>query len=235
MHTSSRLSVGDFTYRQQRQGGWDPVDFADFCPGYQQGERVGVVNQRLEDGVLQAGCALLALTTAFYDALRRQPGPFFNYPQHFAFLPTGPEGFCTRQGPRPLQMNQVGGPWSNLDVWPESQWVECAAGPVAMLGRVGAFQITRLFWPACWRPGGNEEPLPSYWARLLRARLQGVYYYGSPTPSVEIIAGPPAVELVTGSAQRLPEPVIWDGAAEGHQAVAVETFMEDMAGAFAPE
>ena len=235
MHTSSRLSAGDFTYRQQQASGWVEAGFDDFCPNYEQGERVGVVNQRLEDGVLQVGCALLAMTTAFYDELRRQPGPFFNYPQHFAFLAAGADGFYTRQGPKALQQADLGGPWGNLDVWPESQWIECGDRVADMLGRVGAFQITRLFWPAAWRPDGDEKPLPSYWAKLLRARLKGVYYYGGAEPTVEIAAGPPVVELVTGSAARLPAPAAPPVGVEGHQVVEVDVFMADMAGAFAPE
>jgi hypothetical protein len=70
----------------------------------------------LEEGVLQTGYALLALTTAFYDVLRARTAEFFDYPHHFALLDVNDAGVRTRAGRLPLPQAALGSPWGALDV-----------------------------------------------------------------------------------------------------------------------
>ena len=70
MHTSETLRSPHFRYWRMDAGGRARAGFNSFCADYHEQDRVGVVSPRLEDGVLGAGYALLALTTAFYDAQR---------------------------------------------------------------------------------------------------------------------------------------------------------------------
>src|SRR5689334_22325192 len=122
MHTSTVLQSSDFHYRRVAQEASVPTDFASLFPDYHELDRVGVVSLFLEDGILQAGGTLLALTTAFYDVQRAKGEPFFNYPQHFALF-GGSEGTLqTRSGTIPFSPDVIGPSWGNLDVWPDSNW-----------------------------------------------------------------------------------------------------------------
>ena len=74
------------------------VGFSAFCAEYHEQDRVAVVSPRLEDGILHTGYALLALTTAFFDAQRARGGDFFVYPQHFAIIGADRSGVATGAG-----------------------------------------------------------------------------------------------------------------------------------------
>jgi hypothetical protein len=210
MHTSTRLAAADFSFLQRIHADQHPLTFAEFCPGYHELDRVGVVSLCVEDGVLHTGRALLALTTAFYDCQRARGSDFFDYPQHFAFVGGDEAGLRTHSGATLPDAPHQWDAWSWLDVWPAHKWAATPPTATAMLERVFDYQINRLFWPHGLRPAAGEEPLPDYAQKMLRTRLKAVYCYSaaiSPEhegPVVEVRLSPPAETLLQESVGRLP-------------------------------
>ena len=242
MHTSLLLRSSHFQFRRIDTGAPTHVAFSAFCADYHEQDRVGVVSPHLEDGVLHTGYALLALTTAFFDAQRARGGDFFVYPQHFAIIGADQGGVATRAGRLDLTLDDAGfgGAWAWLDVWPDSNWITSPGTPLAMLRKVFAFQINRLFWPHDF-VSDDEAParlLPAYARRILESRLKSVYYYNTPTPTVEISAAQPAAKIVQQSIERLPAAV--QGALcqnahpqpEQYRQVSVAEFLYDMESCF---
>ena len=213
MHTSRELSATDFQYWYRQESAHRQAEFAAFCPDYQISDRVGIVSPYLEDGILHTGYALLALTTAFYDCLRARTDTFFDYPHHFAFLDVTSAGVALHDQRLPMPLQALGSPWGGLDVWPESNWILTAGDATGMLKKVFDWQISRLFWPHGFVPGRTAEPLPVHVWRLLRIRLQTVYYYNSPRPTHEVRATQTVETIVQRSIARLP--------AESHATVSV--------------
>lgn len=211
MHTSSMLRSTHFQYRRIDANKHNHVGFNAFCAEYHEQDRVAVVSPRLEDGILHTGYALLALTTAFFDAQRARGGDFFVYPQHFAIIGADQSGVATGAGRLELALDDagIGSAWGWLDVWPSSNWYTAPDTPTAMLRKVFDLQINRLFWPQDFAAEDAHcvEPLPAYARRILERRLKSVYYYRSPAPTVEINAAQPAVEIVRESINRLPDVV----------------------------
>ncbi len=243
MHTSQALSSSHFRYRRighaasgvAPNSGAQFNEFSSFCARYHEQDRVGVVSPRLEDGILHTAYALLALTTAFYDAQRARASDFFIYPQHFAIIGADHNGVETGIGRLDLTLDEagMGGAWSWLDVWPASNWLTAPGTPADMIQKVFDFQINRLFWPHNFkarrgnieqrvrnsarkpgdyaiRPRGRpqDQPLlPDYARKLLKARLKSVHYYNTPAPTVEISAAQAAADIVQESIERLPEAV----------------------------
>ena len=76
MHTSTVLEAEHFAYFRCSANSGPPVasDFAACFPNYHYQDRLGVVALPYEYGALYTGFALLACTTAFYDALRSRDG-----------------------------------------------------------------------------------------------------------------------------------------------------------------
>jgi hypothetical protein len=176
--------------------------FEALFPGYHELDRVAVVSPRWEDGVLHTGVALLALTTAFYDAMRARETTFFNYPQHFALL--GESAGLSVPGEGPLDCKGLGATWGNLDVWPETNWLGAPATAAGMLRKLFEIQINRLFWPELLVPGPGDALLPAYARRIMASRLKSVHYYRTASPNVELQASPTAVKVIRGSVSRLP-------------------------------
>jgi hypothetical protein len=214
MHTSTRLISSNFEFWHHTSGGAHQVDFATFCPGHHELDRVGVVSLSLEDGVLQTSYALLALTTAFYDQLRARYGDdeFFDYPQYFAFV--GAEGAVVHVGSDllPLDTPELWDAWSWLDVWPGAKWVTAPTTASGMLQRLFDYQINRIFWPRALKPGPHEAQLPSYIWKMLKTSLKAVYFYGENesgqvSKRVEIRAASTIEEVVQESIARLPTTV----------------------------
>jgi len=234
MHTSSALRSSHFQYRRIDAGAPTHVGFGVFCADYHELDRVGVVSPRLEDGILHTGYALLALTTAFFDAQRARGGDFFVYPQHFAVIGADESGVATRVGRLDLTLDDagIGSAWGWLDVWPNSNWIPAPAAPAAMLGKVFDFQINRLFWPQNFMSIDKplEDLLPAYARRILESRLKSVYYYNSPVPTVEISGAHPAVKIVRESIARLPAAV--RNSLRPHALRRSETFRQVSADAF---
>jgi hypothetical protein len=210
MHTSTRLQAGDFQFARRQQGQWQPIDFAAFCPDYHPLDRVGVVSPCLEDGVLGAGGAVLALTTAFYDTLRARGGDFFDYPQHFAIVGATAAGVQTGDGPLALNTPKLWDAWSWLDVWPACKWITATPTATALLQRVFDLQINRLFWPRGLHPAADEAPPPAYMQKMLRTHLKQVTLYEPPgqpqsnEADTEVCAGGEGSALVAESIARLP-------------------------------
>ena len=188
MHTSTLLISQNFEYWQSGENGLTCVDFETFCPDYHELDRTGVISPHLEDGILHTGYALLALTTAFYDIWRARTDDFFIYPQHFAILDITREGVNTGCGRLPLEKSTLGGPWGNLDVWPNSKWIPAHGSVSGMLKKAFDLQINRLFWPEDFRPNRKEKSLPAYAVQMLRTHLKAVYYYSTSGPNIEIHA-----------------------------------------------
>ncbi len=211
MHTSSALRSTHFQYRRIDANERTHVGFNAFCAEYHEQDRVAVVSPHLEDGILHTGYALLALTTAFFDAQRARGGDFFVYPQHFAIIGADQSGVATGAGRLELTLDDagVGSAWGWLDVWPSSNWFTAPATPTAMLRKLFDLQINRLFWPQdlAAQDASSAEPLPAYARRILERRLKSVYFYRSPAPTLEIKPAQPAVAILQESVNRLPAAV----------------------------
>jgi hypothetical protein len=245
MHTSKVLKSSDFQFRRLGENGAVDVDFDSLCPNYHRLDRTGVVSPRLEDGVLNAGYAILAQTTAFYDVLRSKMDDFFEYPQHLAFLDVNDEGVNTRCG-RLDGRTAMGGPWSSLDVWPQSNWISASGTVSGMLHKVYDLHVNRLLWPEDFMPGPDEATLPSYVCRrMLKTRLKGVTYYNASAPNVEVRVTQPVEDIVRTSIGRLPggegeprgviEPADGDFLyVERYRQVGVDEFLETVDGCFDP-
>jgi hypothetical protein len=205
MHTSRELSSTDFQYGCLEESTLRQAGFAAFCPDYQVRDRVGIVSPYLEDGILHTGYALLALTTAFYDRLRAQSDTFFDYPHHFAFLDATAAGVALHDQRLALPLEALGSPWGGLDVWPDSNWILTAGDVTGMLKKVFDWQISRLFWPNGFVSARTADQLPVHVWRLLRTRLQTVYYYNTPHPTHEIRATQIVETIVQRSIARLPQ------------------------------
>ena len=203
MHISRVLAARDFEYWKCGGNGLTSVPFKEFCPDYRESDRTGIVSPCLEDGILHASYAILALTTAFYDAWRARTDDFFIYPQHFAILDISKEGVNTGSGRLALDKERLGWPWGNLDVWPDSKWVPSDGSVSGALKKAFDLQINRLFWPEKYLPGAVEIRLPEYAFKIMRTRLKEVFYYRTAEPNIEIRAKLNAKEVVDQSVWRL--------------------------------
>ncbi|MGQ4809239.1 hypothetical protein NKDENANG_02654 [Candidatus Entotheonellaceae bacterium PAL068K] len=206
MHTSTVLRSGDFQYwLVDDQGPSTQVDFAAFCPHYHEQDRIGVVAPRLDTGVRHTGYALLALTTSFYDVLRQRTSDFFDYPHHFAFLDVDQAGVSMPGTRAQRDLEELGGPWSALDVWPDSNWILASGTVAGMLKKVFDWQINRLLWPEGFMPSPGAAAFPDYMRKILRTRLKTVYYYNTAQPTIEIRVTPAVAALLQRSLARLPQ------------------------------
>ena len=238
MHTSKLLKSSDFQYWQLTDDSRISVDFGTFCPDYHELDRVGVISPYFEDGIFHTGDALLALTTAFYDALRSQGTDFFDYPQHFAFI--GVSGDVVHTHGARLPIDQIGTGWGNLDVWPDSKWITTPRSVAGMLKRAFDFQINRLFWPHDFKPGLDETSLPAYARKMLSTRIKAIYYYNTPVANLEIRGSQQVADLIQKSVADLPNadseiehPAPSDFPFVGrYQQVSVDDFLKDMEGCF---
>lgn len=204
MHTTALMDASDFAYRRGRAGADAPTDFAALFPDFHPLDRVGVVSPHLEDGVLFAGASLLALTTAFYDSLRTRGGAFFDYPRHFALIGGDGDRVRTRTGTAPCTEPLLRATWGNLDVWPATNWFVVPPTASAMLGRIHALQIDRLFWPEALAADAGGPRLPALARRLLRSRLKSVHLYGAEAPDAWVCASPRAFAVLARSRAALP-------------------------------
>ena len=249
MHTSQVLSARDFEYRQRDGNGFQRVPFESFCPDYHESDRTGVVSPFLEDGIIHTSHAILALTTAFYDAWRARTDDFFIYPQHFAILDISAEGVNSGSGRLRLDRDRLGWPWGNLDVWPDSQWVPSDGSVYGALKSAFDLHINRLFWPESFVPGEGEGKLPEYAFKIMRTRVKAVFLYRTIEPNIEIRGNSKAEQVAKQSVWRLSQleglsaehlPVSDDEEAPGkghscverYRRVNPEQFLEDMGTCF---
>lgn len=238
MHTRHILSAEHFTYRT---GDGGAASFVDFCSDYSPQDRVAIVAPTFDEGVIHAGLATLALTTAFYDALRRRWGgaEFFDYPSHFCLVDRDDAGVLTPRGRIAGDVEPLHDAWSNLDVWPSSKWIAAGSTPADMLAATFDLQIERLLWPEGWgfsegkRSAGRR--LPEYANRMLRTRLRSVWCYASDRPTIRISGAEPVEEMVRRSVAQLPA---WRSVVapigETYRAMGVTQFLDTFAGCFDP-
>lgn len=232
MHTSAEIDLTDFVFRSALQR--SDKGFSALCADYHCRDRSAVISTYWEEGILGAGRSLLAMTASFYQSLRAADTPFFDYPQHFVLLGAQEGNICRRQQ-RSLSKAEATAPWSALDVWPESQWRFCVPEPSVLLYEIFALQINRLFWPEGLVASAGQTTLPSHVRKLLRARLQSVYYYGAAEPNLEISTAHAADHFWRKSIAHLGaapsdiEPV------DRLRCVSPEEFLRDFAACFADE
>lgn len=169
MHTSTMLTPTDFEY--ERAG--SRVAFDDVFTDYHPLDRTAVAWSHSTRAVLETNLAVLALTTAFYESLRRRhAGEFFDYPQHFS-LGVGPVGMDSADFPS-------GGAWSMLDVWPECKRKLIPGRGHEMFTAVFDLQVNRILWPMSWWVGANAWPdgdLPGHIHKMLHTSLKQVLVY----------------------------------------------------------
>ncbi len=229
MHTSSDIDLTDFAFDRVGHGS---EDFSALCADYHIRDRAAVISTYWEEGILGAGRSLLALTASFYQTLRAESMPFFDYPQHFVLLGIEGDRVCTRQNRSSISKAEATAPWSALDVWPESQWRFCAPEPSVLLYEVFALQINRLFWPEHLRPSGSQPLLPAYVRKLLLARLQSVYYYDAVEPDLEISVADVAERIWRQSIARVGADPISLEPVDRLRCVVPEQFLDDFASYF---
>ena len=189
MHTSKILEAGHFEYRRPGTdtGESSTAGFDALCPDYHPQDRLGIVSVPFEAGLRHTGLAVLAWTTAFYDALRAERSTgFFDYPQHYVFYAaTAPE----------TSADEAVGNWGHLDVWPDCKRVAAPTSVSGLVQQLFEYEINRLLWPHHLSAAGDEARLPNYILRMLRTRLKGVYVYGGDSSTIEIRGREPALKL----------------------------------------
>ncbi|HYF48043.1 MAG TPA: hypothetical protein VEJ63_01460 [Planctomycetota bacterium] len=204
MHTTHAISADHFKYRA-----CTGVDEGVGCffPGFSLDDRLGIISPNVYDGVLGAGLGVLAAVTEFYK-LRPSIPAGCNYPVYFCFLDAGNE---------PKQIERA---WSNLDVWPATQWkLATSVNDYAPL--VLEAGITLLFMPESRVPALNTS---RELADALRQSLRSVFLYGSAKPNVEIAASEEALKLLKRS---LPNPELASrvNSVERHRRLSREEFV----------
>ena len=225
MHTSSILTASDFTYRSITRNQSEACDFSAFCPDYHEQDRVGVVTLHPEDGIRHCGIAMLAITTSFYDTLRSRYDEFFDYPQHFAIIDAGPAP----------QWEPIGSAWGWIDVWPNTNWIASDGNAFDMLHQVFRYQINCLFWPENLPPNGSGNYLPGYARQLMSRRLKSVLYYHTENPTLEIQGTASALDIVSGSLERLGPTIGSDRpphCIQRFRSLTPSEFLDDMTGCF---
>lgn len=186
MHTSKALKRSDYRIYQCDGGERNEVSFESFYPDYERTDRVVVVSPMLEDGVVNTGYTLLAITAEFYGSLWKEKEDFYAYPYHFGIFDVNQEGVAIDQTRMPIS-EDVFGAWSWLDVWPQSQWLHSEGDVVSMLESVFSSQAQCVFWPEDFFLSSEAvRKLPCYVRPLLESRLKCVYLYNSEQPNFEI-------------------------------------------------
>lgn len=232
MHTSSILKAEDFEFWGYSDEGPVQMEFPRLCPGYAETDRVAIVSPWFEDGVVNVPLAILSMATAFYDVQRARGTEFFDYPRHFALVGATNGRICVRGEEEGPDSAQVGPPWSNLDVWPETQWKLVEPTATAMLHKAYDLHINHLFWPEGLVPAAGEAPLNQTVHRLLNSRLKRVHFYSSGNPTIEVRAGGKVCELVEKSLDTLPGAAAGAArrqpAVEKHREIGVAEFLAMM-------
>ena len=169
--------------------------------------------------------AMLAITTSFYDTLRGRYDEFFDYPQHFAIIDAGP---VPQWGP-------IGSAWGWIDVWPNTNWIASGGNAYDMLHQVFRYQINCLFWPESLQPNVSGNYLPGYARQLLSRRLKSVLYYHTENPSLEIQGTASALDIVSGSLDRLGSTICNDRpphSVQRFRSLTPTEFLDDMTSCF---
>lgn len=240
MHTSKLLKASHFEYRSRDPDGvMSPVPgFEAWCADYHALDRLGIVAVPFEAGLQHTGLAILAWTTAFYDVLRAEsPDDFFNYPQHYVFYATDDQGTIVTQTEPGTLTDKAVSSWGHLDVWPDCKRIACPNSARGLVERLFDYEINRLLWPRQMlsSESKSEARLPEYVRRMLLTRLKGVYLYASDSPTLEIHAAEPAVQLTHEARQQAGLGAIGDSASklavEAYEQIDVDQFLDTFLGA----
>ncbi len=223
MHTSNVLQSSDFTIRELQSGGRRETALADFLPDYHPEDRVAIVSADAFDGVRNTAGMLLALTTLFYGALRARSEQFYDYPRHFAIVAGD------------LDAARIGGAWSWLDIWPDSQWIQAAPTVDGALDRIFRHQINRIIWPEPFDSPSGDACLPIHVRRLLEHRVKSVWYYRTSNSTHELVCGEGAVAMAQTALDRVTGNPGEIAAAPSEQfcAVGLSAFLERFGDCFA--
>jgi len=251
MHTSTVLTPADFSYAIAREGSPNRAAFSDFAPDYHPQDRAAVLWDDLHAGLFENAYALLALTTAFYEALRDKhgAGAFYDYPQHLSIKADdsfsgdfASEAFASRS-------------WGMLDVWPRAKWHAAPRDPASLIQRLFDLQVNRVFWPASWWENSATAQdagrrIPAYVKKMLATSVKQVFLYATPQPDVWIDVQPPVEQVIEDVVRHLPqldakrkEQIInarrdrlaAGTSAAGYQRVPVETFLHRYEDCFAAD
>jgi hypothetical protein len=233
VHSSPLLFAPEFraTRRGSASGELEPASLADIFPDYHDQDRVAVVANTWEESFLRNAAGITALTALFYDAQRATGKSFYTYPSHYLLLCEDPQGVATRTGRRHLSTEEAGRPWSNVDVWPETQWLRVAPDAISLLRMVFAQHIHRLFWPRDLPVTAFGQLLPGYMRLIIESRLKAVYFYNSSEPNLQIEASPKARELLGLSPKYFPTAVT-PPTESWYRVEPKEKFMQLVAGCF---
>jgi len=224
MHTSKILEADHFQYHYLDPDGGrtSAVSFQTVCPDYHILDRLGIVSVPFEAGLRRTGLAVLAWTTAYYDAMRAaHPDGFFNYPQHYLFYTES--GTPTDKALRS---------WGHLDVWPDCKRVASRDSVMGIVERLFDYEINRLLWP-CSLSSAEGGTLPDHVKSMLSTRLKAVYLYDSDSPTFEIHGAEPAVRLTREVFEQAGLDASSDSSelsVEAYQQIDVDRFLETFLG-----
>lgn len=228
MHTSKILRANHFEYRCVSGGESSPVDFETLFPDYNTLDRLGIVSVPFEGGLRHTGLAVLAWTTAFYDAMRAtHPDGFFNYPQHYLFYMVGDHGIVAENEVTDEAMKG----WSHLDVWPECKRVASPSSISGIVENIFTYEINRLLWPCSLTAAEDNGILPDHMKRMLRTRMKAIYLYGSDSPTLEIHAAEQARRLTREAGEWASVgPDATGTPIEAHERIDVDEFLDNYLG-----
>jgi hypothetical protein len=178
MHTTEILIPEHFRCARTGQAPARPGDLEDLFPEFTDHDRVGIASPRPLDGIQDAGYAVLACVTAFYEMRRGGLATSPVYPDYYVFYASG------QQGPDA---------WGELDVWPPSQWVRTDGTAEHLLNAAVERGVTRLLWPA-----GLSLPQGA-----ATHELRSVLLYGGDVAGIELHAAQPVEEVIRQGVARL--------------------------------
>lgn len=224
MHTSKILEADHFQYHclDPDGGRTSAVSFQTVCPDYHILDRLGIVSVPFETGLRCTGLAVLAWTTAYYEAMRASyPDGFFNYPQHYLFY--------TESG---TLTDKALGSWGHLDVWPDCKRVASPDSVSGIVERLFSYEINRLLWPRSLSAVGSQASLPNHVKSMLSTRLKAVYLYDSDSPTFEIHGAEPAIRLTRETFEQagLDGSDLSELSIEAYQQIDVDRFLETFLG-----
>ncbi len=203
MHSSKILRTEQFQFL--KGGEVTPSnDVYSFCPEFHEDLRLGVVSPCMEDGILGAGLGVMSFVTAFYDIQRSKSEDFFIYPKYFCFLGGSENGIHSRYADETIPLPEAGGPWGNLDVWPESQWMATDGTVTGAIEKTCECEIDYLFWPESFRPRSDDDQPGDELRERTAETIHAIFLFGCEEPEFEVRANHTPEELLERSIEHLP-------------------------------
>ena len=127
----------------------------------------------VDDGILGAGCAILAFIIAYYQRFLTDEG--CNYPPYYCLIEKNGKRVCSRTECYGT-ISRFGIVWQFLDIWPESQWISVDSKISHILKTNDERRITRLFWTEGYKSIKNHvilENLPSLRSLFIFGKTAG--------------------------------------------------------------